>query len=144
MARQVKKIRDEAHRRALREALESGAFSIGDACRAWRALEGVSQVELAAMAGLNVKVIKALESRAGNPRLSSLAKLAEVLGLQVALARPSYQAELLAPAARDAREGERRADEIAAIAAGRVSEQELDRNSALQVGESSYELPRLE
>src|SRR5258708_12582004 len=63
---------DPKRREDLKAALEGGAFRLGAGCRLLRQLHGLSQADLAAMLGVNLKVIKALESGSGNPGLASI------------------------------------------------------------------------
>lgn len=50
-----------------------------------RKLLGVSQPELSDMAGVSINTLSKLEKGEGNPTLDVLAKLAEVLGLELRL-----------------------------------------------------------
>ena len=63
----------------LREAISMG-MSLPDACKAARAIEGLSQQAFAELVGLSPKVIKDLERGKGTPRLDSLEKIAEAGG----------------------------------------------------------------
>jgi len=58
---------DPKRREDLKAALDAGAFRLGPGCRLLRQLHGLSQADLAAMLGVNLKVIKAIESGNGNP-----------------------------------------------------------------------------
>ena len=143
MVRRVKKIENEEVRRGLAQALERGSFSLADACRAIRALEALSQAELAARLGMDVKVIKAIESGHGNPRLSSLERLAGAFGLKVALMRPRVEVGLLDSAERAAEEHAYRVADAEAVESGRMSARERDAENAMSIGPSSYDLPEL-
>lgn len=143
MARQPNRIRDAEQAQALRMALERGAFSPADASRVLRALGGHSQAEFAAEVGLNLKVIRSLESGSGNPRFDSLQKIAAAFGLRVAFVKPSLSIELMDPDARAADERRRREADAEALQVGRISAHDLHRRNALQVGEVSFELPKL-
>lgn len=46
---------------------------------------GVTQEQLAELAGVSLRTIKALDSGKGNPTLSTLVKLADVLGMELKL-----------------------------------------------------------
>lgn len=50
-----------------------------------RALLGLTQQDLADYAGLSLRIIKSIESGKGNPSLSTLTKIADVLGLELVL-----------------------------------------------------------
>ncbi len=50
-----------------------------------RTLLGLTQQDLADYAGLSLRIIKSIESGKGNPSLSTLTKLADVLGLELVL-----------------------------------------------------------
>ena len=56
---------------------------IGEQVRAWRAARGLSQRALAEKAGVGAVLVARLELGQTDPRLSTLAKLAEGLGLTV-------------------------------------------------------------
>jgi transcriptional regulator with XRE-family HTH domain len=143
MARTSPQIRDPELATALRAALERGAFSLAEACRVLRSLRGDSQEDFAAHLGLNVKVIKALESGKGNPRYDSLEKIAGAVGLRVAFVKAESAVELLDPDRRAADERRRRLVNAEALAAGRISESELHERSAMRVDEVVFELPKL-
>lgn len=143
MARRSIRVRDAERANALRMALDSGAFVPAEASRVLRALGGHSQEEFAAQLGLNVKVIKALESGSGNPRYDSLKKIAAAFGLRIAFVKPSISIELMDPGARTADERRRRQADAKALEAGRISAHELHERNALEVDEVSFELPKL-
>jgi DNA-binding XRE family transcriptional regulator len=88
MARRVARIEDPAFASKLREHLVTGKLSPPEACKAYRALEGISQEKLALQAGVNLKVVKAIESGEGNPGYVSLQKISEIMGLTVTFGPP--------------------------------------------------------
>jgi transcriptional regulator with XRE-family HTH domain len=137
-------VRDSDHARALRKALEAGAFSPAQASRVIRALAGDSQAALAERLGLNVKVIKDLESGKGNPGSVSLQKLAAAFGLRLVFARASTSIGLLDPVARAEQEHRRRRADAEAIRTGRVSARELNERNALRLDGVTFELRELE
>jgi|GEM_PF-2598165 len=140
MAKQAAKLNDMAQAQALRAALEGGSLQASEACRVLRALEGFSQDEMAALVGVNVKVIKSLESARGNPGFKSLEKIANAFGLEVAFVKPRVNVGLMNPRARLAQERQRRLAEGAAIAAGQVSAEDMNRRNALKVDKGRYKL----
>ena len=89
MARKRLKISNPDVREAMVFALQKGAMPIGDACKAIRAMKGLSQEAFAGSVGLSLKVIKEIESGIANPKLSSLQRLAEAANLKVVFAAPS-------------------------------------------------------
>lgn len=50
-----------------------------------RALLGLTQQDLADYTGLSLRIIKSIEVGKGNPSMSTLSKIADVLGLEVIL-----------------------------------------------------------
>lgn len=50
-----------------------------------RNLLGLTQQDLADYTGLSTRIIKSVESGKGNPSLSTLSKIAEILGLEIVL-----------------------------------------------------------
>ncbi|MFV0291345.1 MAG: helix-turn-helix transcriptional regulator [Mangrovibacterium sp.] len=50
-----------------------------------RTLLGLTQQDLADYAGLSLRIIKSIELGKGNPSMSTLIKIAEVLGLELEL-----------------------------------------------------------
>lgn len=50
-----------------------------------RVLLGLTQQDLADYAGLSLRIIKSIEVGKGNPSVSTLTKIAEVLGLELVL-----------------------------------------------------------
>lgn len=141
MAKQAAKLNDSAHAKALRMAVESGSLQASEACRVLRALEGFSQDEMAALVGVNVKVIKSLESAKGNPGFKSLEKIANAFGLEIAFVKPRVSVGLMDPKARLAEERQIRLAEGAAIAASQVSAEDLNRRNGLKAGKARYKLP---
>jgi transcriptional regulator with XRE-family HTH domain len=123
---------DPKRRKDIKDALEAGAFKPAAASRLLRQLHGLSQVDLAAMLGVNLKVIRALESGVGNPGFASVEKLAEAFGLDVVFIKKGA-AELLDVAAREKEKARSRASDAAALAGGRVSERELNHKNALKL-----------
>lgn len=55
----------------------------GDLIKERRAVLGLTQQELSDYTGLSVRIIKSVEAEAGNPSLSTLEKIADVLGLEI-------------------------------------------------------------
>ena len=84
---------DPKRREDLQVALEAGAFRVGAGCRLLRQLHELSQADLAAMLGVNLKVIKALESGNGNPGFASIEKIAEAFGLAVVFVKDEQHAQ---------------------------------------------------
>jgi transcriptional regulator with XRE-family HTH domain len=110
-------------RENLKAALEAGAFRLGAGCRLLRQLHGLSQADLAAMLGVNLKVIKALESGNGNPGLISIEKIAEAFGLAVVFVKKDTVAEAVA------------------LAAGKLSEQQINAKNAPKIGRMGFKIP---
>lgn len=50
-----------------------------------RTLLGLTQQDLADYTGLSLRIIKSIEAGKGNPSMSTLTKIAEVLGLEIVL-----------------------------------------------------------
>lgn len=50
-----------------------------------RSLLGLTQQDLADYTGLSVRMIKGIESGKGNPSVGNLAKIADILGLEISL-----------------------------------------------------------
>lgn len=55
----------------------------GDLIKERRAVLGLTQQELSDYTGLSIRIIKSIEAEAGNPSLSTLEKIADVLGLEI-------------------------------------------------------------
>ena len=125
---------DPRRREDLKAALEAGAFSPGAGCRLLRQLHGLSQADLAAMLGVNIKVIKALESGKGNPGFASIEKIAEAFGLAVVFVKKGAVAEILDGRARVREKVRSREADAEALTAGRLSEQELNAKNAIKSG----------
>jgi transcriptional regulator with XRE-family HTH domain len=137
MARRSKvEAMDPKRREDLKSALAAGAFRVGAGARLLRQIHGLSQADLAAMLAVNLKVIKSLESGVGNPGFASIEKLAEAFGLAVVFAKKDAVAEVLDGAARAEEKARSRAADVQALAAGQISEHELNANNALKMGRS--------
>lgn len=76
MRRRVRKIQDAELAATLRSGLEQGSYSVVDAIRVMRVLEGISQETLAKRSGLSKNVIKMIEAGHGNPVVSTLENIA--------------------------------------------------------------------
>lgn len=50
-----------------------------------RSLLGLTQQDLADYTGLSLRIIKSIEAGKGNPSVSTLSKIAEILGLELQL-----------------------------------------------------------
>ncbi|HZY82501.1 MAG TPA: helix-turn-helix domain-containing protein [Cyclobacteriaceae bacterium] len=50
-----------------------------------REILGVTQAHLATLAGIGIRTLKEIESGKGNPTIESLAKVADVLGMELLL-----------------------------------------------------------
>ena len=61
-------------------------MSIGEQIKKRRAVLHITQQNLADFSGISLRTIIALEDDSGNPSLSTLSKIADVLGLEVQLA----------------------------------------------------------
>ncbi len=48
-----------------------------------RSILGLTQHDLAEYTGLSVRIIKSIESGKGNPSMSTLSKIADILGLEI-------------------------------------------------------------
>ena len=114
-------------------AIAAGAFKPGVGCRVLRQLHNLSQADLAAMLGVNVKVIKALESGTGNPGFASIEKLADAFGLAVVLVKKESVADLLDGKARARDKAHSRLSDGAALARGEITEAELHAKNALRI-----------
>jgi transcriptional regulator with XRE-family HTH domain len=125
---------DLKRREDIKAALEAGAFKPGAACRLLRKLHGLSQADLAAMLGVNLKVIRSIESGLGNPSFASVEKLGDAFGLDMVFIKKGAAAELLDVAARIQEKARSRAADARALAIGFVSESELNKKNALRVG----------
>jgi transcriptional regulator with XRE-family HTH domain len=106
-----------------------------------RQLHGLSQADLAAMLGVNLKVIKALESGNGNPGFASIEKIAEAFGLAVVFVKKDTVAEILDGEARAREKARSREADVEALAAGKLSEQQLNAKNALKIGHVGFKIP---
>ena len=61
-------------------------MSIGEQIKKRRAVLKITQQELADFSGISLRTIIAIEDDSGNPSLSTLSGIANVLGLEVQLA----------------------------------------------------------
>jgi transcriptional regulator with XRE-family HTH domain len=132
---------DPKRREDLKTALDAGAFRLGAGCRLLRQLHGLSQADLAAMLGVNLKVIKALESGNGNPGFASIEKIAEAFGLAVVFVKKDTVAEILDGEARAREKARSREADAVALAAGKLSEQQLNAKNALNIERRGFRLP---
>ena len=57
----------------------------GDLIKERRAKLGLTQQDLSDYTGLSVRIIKSIESEKGNPSLSTLERIAEILGLEIVI-----------------------------------------------------------
>jgi transcriptional regulator with XRE-family HTH domain len=113
--------------------------SLDAGCRLLRQLHGLSQVDLAAMLGVNLKVIKALESGNGNPGLASIEKIAEAFGLAVVFVKKDTVAEIFDGEARAREKARSREADVEVLAAGKLSEQQLNAKNALKIGRARHD-----
>lgn len=133
---------DPKRREDLKAALDAGAFRVGAGCRLLRQLHGLSQADLAAMLGVNLKVIKALESGQGNPGFASIEKIAEMFGLAVVFVKKDSVAEILDGEARAQEKARSRQADAVALATGKISEQQLNAKNALKIERTGSRIPR--
>lgn len=69
---------------ALREQLQQGTISIGDATRAMRKMTGLNQKDYAnKVLGISPRVLVNIELNRGNPTLDTLNKIGKPFGYQV-------------------------------------------------------------
>ncbi len=83
-----------AARQALDEAARRGELALPEAVRALRRALGLSQEEFGRLARLTRRQVSELENGAGDPKLSTLTRLARIFGLTVGfvpLPRPNVQ-----------------------------------------------------
>jgi transcriptional regulator with XRE-family HTH domain len=132
---------DPKRREDLKAALEAGAFRAGPSCRLLRQLHGLSQADLAAMLGVNLKVIKALESGNGNPAFASIEKIAEAFGLAVVFVKKDTVAEILDGEVRAREKARSREADAVALATGKLSEQQLNAKNALKIRRMGFKIP---
>lgn len=57
----------------------------GDLIKERRVVLGLTQQDLSDYTGLSVRIIKSVEAENGNPSLSTLEKIAQVLGLEIVM-----------------------------------------------------------
>ena len=60
-------------------------MNYGDLIKERRAVLGLTQQDLADYTGLSTRIIKSIEAENGNPSLSTLEKIIEVLGLEIVM-----------------------------------------------------------
>ena len=94
------------------------------------------------MLGVNLKVIKALESGKGNPGFASIEKIAEMFGLAVVFVKKDSVAEILDGEARAQEKARSREADAVALAAGKLSEQQLNAKNALKIERTGFRIPR--
>lgn len=94
LRRRVRKVQDAELAAALRHGLGQGAFSVTDAVRALRMLEGLSQENFALRCRITRNVIKQVEASLTNPTLSTLEKIASTFGLRVAFVSERHPVRL--------------------------------------------------
>lgn len=142
MYRKRSKIGNPHVRQALQLALESGAMSLRDACRAIRLQRAMSQQAFADSVGVALNVIKEIEAGKGNPKLSSLEKLASAAGLKVVFAAPKGSVSLDDFRARANEKQASRERDFDKVADG-ISAEQVNAANALKLPDFSYELPKL-
>ena len=90
----------EAERRRVKEniseQLASGAISLGEGVRLMRLAAGMTQAQYAEMAGVDLRILAAIEKGKGNPRLDTLQKLGRPYGLMVSFVKPQPKRPLTA------------------------------------------------
>jgi len=143
MARRRLKIDSPSVREALKNALEMGVMSISDASKSIRAIYGYSQEDFANCVGLSVKVVKEIESGHGNPRLSSLERLADVADLSVVFAAPKGSVKLEDINERRIEKQLSRNDDVDMVSSGVKSRDEVASANSLQFSNYKYDLPKL-
>lgn len=74
-------------RTELYEQIDRGELSLQDAVKRMRKISRLSQPEFAAHLGVSVKVVKEIERGIGNPTVSSLNRIGQFFGLEVAFVR---------------------------------------------------------
>lgn len=143
MARKRLKISDSDVREAMAFALQQGAMAIGDACKAIRAMKGLSQEAFASSVGLSLKVIKEIESGIANPKLSSLQRLAEAADLKVVFAAPSGVVRLGDLNDRVSEKKSSRERDFDIVSGGFSSSEKVNAVNSLGIGNFSYDLPEV-
>jgi len=86
----VRKLADEDRKEVKEKVsaqLASGAISLGEGVRLMRLAVGMSQVQYAEMAGVDFRILAAIEKGLGNPRLDTLQKLGKPYGLSVSFVK---------------------------------------------------------
>ena len=63
--------------------IENSRLSLAEATRAMRKISGMTQLEYATLLSISPRTLIDIENNHGNPRLSTIKKLAEPFGLQV-------------------------------------------------------------
>lgn len=74
------------------EDIEAGKLSLQDALKKMRSISGMTQPEFAKHRGVSVRVIREIESGAGNPTINSLNQIAQIFALEVAFRRRPVEA----------------------------------------------------
>jgi putative transcriptional regulator len=88
----VRKLADEDRKEVKEKVsaqLASGAISLGEGVRLMRLAVGMSQAQYAEMAGVDLRILAAVEKGLGNPRLDTLQKLGKPYGLSVSFVKSS-------------------------------------------------------
>ncbi len=62
-------------------------LEIGSAIQAARKENGLTQDQLAALAGISERTLRSIEAGSGNPSFSAVLSTAEILGLRIAVER---------------------------------------------------------
>lgn len=75
------------HRTELYEAINRGEVSVQDTVKKMRKIARLTQTEFAAHRGVSAKVIKEIERGIGNPTVSTLNRIGQFFGLEVAFVR---------------------------------------------------------
>jgi DNA-binding XRE family transcriptional regulator len=73
---------------SLTEQLACGAITLGEGVRLMRLAAGMTQAQYAEMAGVDLRIVAAIEKGNGNPRLDTLRKLGRPYGLCVSFVKP--------------------------------------------------------
>ena len=127
----------------VRSLLQEGRLSLPDACRAIRAMHGLSQDEFAKRIGVNRKVVKDLERGCGNPGRASLDRIASAAGLRLAFAPLRSAVAVMDPRQRLAEKQARRGADADALRLGVSEPQELYQRNALGLDGMKLRLPRI-
>ena len=86
----VRKLSDEQRRivkETIAEQLASGAITMGEGIRLMRLSVGMTQAQYAEMAGVDIRILAAIEKGEGNPRLDTLQKLAKPYGFTISFVK---------------------------------------------------------